>query len=206
VARNTPATEVTKYSLSAPEQTSRPFLLDRVLRGDGEERVGQRVGGLSHRHLALLHRLQQGRLRLGGRAVDLVGQQDVGEHRPFHEAEVPPAVLVLLQHVGARDVRGHQVRRELDPLEADIEDAGQRADHQRFGQPRHAHQQAVSAREDGGEDLFDDLVLADDDFLQLALHHLPMLGELLQHVPETFGFVSQRAFLVWGSSQSEAIL
>jgi hypothetical protein len=31
------------------------------------------------RDLALLHRLEQRRLRLGGGAVDLVGQQEVGE-------------------------------------------------------------------------------------------------------------------------------
>jgi hypothetical protein len=30
----------------------------------------------------LLHRLEQRRLRLGRRAVDLVGQDDVGEDRP----------------------------------------------------------------------------------------------------------------------------
>jgi hypothetical protein len=33
------------------------------------------------RHLALLHRLQQRGLGLGRRAVDLVGQQQVGEDR-----------------------------------------------------------------------------------------------------------------------------
>ena len=67
------------------------FLLDRVLRGDREERLGQLIGRLPDRHFPLLHRLQQRRLRLRGRAVDLVGQQDVGEDRPFHEAEIPPA-------------------------------------------------------------------------------------------------------------------
>ena len=72
-----------------------PFLLDRVLRGDGEERLGQGVGRLPDRHFALLHRLQQGRLRLGRRAVDFVGQQDVGEDRPFDEAEIAPPVLRL---------------------------------------------------------------------------------------------------------------
>ena len=67
------------------------FLLDRVLRGDGEERVGQRIGLLADGHFALLHGLQQRGLGLGRRAVDFVGQQDVGEDRPLDEAEVPPA-------------------------------------------------------------------------------------------------------------------
>ena len=128
-----------------------PFLLDRVLRGDRKERLGQRIGRLADRHFALLHRLQQRGLRLRRRAVDFVGQQDVGEDRPFDKAEIPPAVFVFFQHVGAGDVRGHQVGRELNALEADVENPRQRADHQRLGQARHAFQQAMAAREDGGE-------------------------------------------------------
>ena len=93
--------------------------------------------------------------------------------------------FVFFQHVGAGDVRGHQVGRELNALEADVEDPGQRADHQRLGQAGHAFQQAMPAGEDGGEELLDDFVLADDDLLQFLLHELPMLAELLQDVAET---------------------
>ena len=45
------------------------------------------VGGSGHRHLALFHRLEQCRLHLGGRAVDLVGQNDIGEDRPGLETK-----------------------------------------------------------------------------------------------------------------------
>jgi hypothetical protein len=38
-------------------------------------------------HLLLLHRLEQRRLRLGGRAVDLVAEDDVGEDRPLAQHE-----------------------------------------------------------------------------------------------------------------------
>ena len=58
-----------------------PFLLDRVLRRQHEERVGQRVAVAADGHLPLLHRLQQRGLGLGGRPVDLVGQDQVREHR-----------------------------------------------------------------------------------------------------------------------------
>ncbi len=160
------------------------FLLDRVLRGDGEERIGQFVRLASHRHFALLHGLQQRGLRFRRGAVDFVGQQDVGEDGSFHEAKRALAPLVFLQHVGAGDVGGHQVGRELNTLESDIEDLGQRADHQGLGQARHAFEQAVAAREDGGKQLLDDLVLPDDDFLQLLLHHDPMLAELLQDLTQ----------------------
>ncbi len=93
-------------------------------------------------------------------------------------------VLVFFQHVRAGDVAGHQVGRELDPLEAHVENAGQRADHQRLGQPRHAFQQAVAAGEDRREELLDHLVLPDDHLLQLLLHQLPVLGELLEDVAQ----------------------
>jgi hypothetical protein len=61
------------------------LLLDRVLRRQHEERVGQRVVFAADGDLALLHRLQQRGLRLGRGAVDLVGQHDVGEDRPGEE-------------------------------------------------------------------------------------------------------------------------
>ena len=67
------------------------FLLDRVLRGQHEERLGQRVPLAADRDLVLLHRLQQGGLRLGRRAVDFVGQDHVGEDRPLEELELARA-------------------------------------------------------------------------------------------------------------------
>ena len=57
------------------------FLLDRVLRGQDEERVGQPVPLAADGDLPLLHRLEQRGLGLGRGAVDLVGQDDVGEDR-----------------------------------------------------------------------------------------------------------------------------
>ena len=57
------------------------FLLDRVLRGQHEERVGELVPHAADRDLPLLHGFEQRGLRLGRRAVDFVGQDDVGEQR-----------------------------------------------------------------------------------------------------------------------------
>jgi hypothetical protein len=52
---------------------------------------GHAVGGAGDGHLALLHRLEQRRLHLGRRAVDLVGEHDVGEDRAGLEAKLPPS-------------------------------------------------------------------------------------------------------------------
>ena len=57
------------------------FLLDGVLRGQDQERLLQRVAGVADGDLLLLHGLQQGALHLGRGAVDLVGQDQVGEDR-----------------------------------------------------------------------------------------------------------------------------
>ena len=68
-----------------------PFLLDRVLRREHEERQRQVVAIAAGRHLPLLHRLEQRRLRLRRRAVDLVGQNHVREDRTGQELEASRA-------------------------------------------------------------------------------------------------------------------
>ena len=108
-------------------------------------------------------------LRFGWCAVDLIGQDDVGKNRPFQKAALALArVAVLLYDFGAGDVGGHQVGRELDAMKRQVHRAGQRADHQCLGQPRHTFQQAVPAAEQGDQQLVDHLVLAHDDARQLV--------------------------------------
>ena len=122
-------------------------------------------------HAVLLHRLQQRRLRLGRRAVDLVGEHDVGEDRPVDEAERAPAGrVVLLEDVGAGDVRRHQVGRELDAVEAAGSSTSASVEMSSvLARPGHADEQAVAAREQRGEQLIDHRLLADDALLHLGL-------------------------------------
>ncbi len=61
----------------------------------------------------------------------------------------------------------HQVGRELDAAERQVQGPRQRADHQRLGQPGHALQQAMAAAEQRDQQFFDDLVLADDHAAEL---------------------------------------
>ena len=113
--------------------------------------------------LLLLHRLEQGGLRLGRRAIDFVGQNDVGEQRAGQETKLARAgALVLLDYFRAGDVGRHQVGRELNAVEFERQRVGQRANHQRLGQARHADQQTMAAREQRDEQLLDHLALADD--------------------------------------------
>ena len=75
------------------------------------------------RHAILLHDLQQGGVRLGGRAVDLVGQQELREHRSRAETEL---LRLHVEDRGTRDVGGHQVGGELNAAEAAAQHAAQR--------------------------------------------------------------------------------
>ena len=129
--------------------------------------------------MVLLHRLEQRRLRLRRRAVDLVGEDDLREDRPLHEPQ-PPRALLFVEDLGAGDVGRHQVGRELDALEVEIEDVGERLDQQRLGQARHAGDQAVAAGEQRDQHLLDDLVLADDDLAELGEDALAAFGDALR--------------------------
>jgi hypothetical protein len=56
-------------------------LLVRILCRDDKERLGQRMGDPIDADLTLLHGLEQRALRLGTGAIDLIGQQQLGENR-----------------------------------------------------------------------------------------------------------------------------
>ena len=145
------------------------FQLDGVLRRQNKERRFDLVLMPAHRARQLLHGFEQRRLRLGRRAVDFVGQQDVGEDRPGHEGPGAAAGAGLfLNDVGAGDVGRHQVRRELDALEHQAERLGQRPHQQRLGRSRQAGDQAVAAHEQRDHHLFDDLFLSDNDLADFA--------------------------------------
>ncbi len=75
---------------------------------------------------------------------------------------------VVLQHVGAGDVRRHHVGGELDPPERQAQDPRDRADQECLGQPRHPHEQDVAAGEEPGQQLLDHVVLADDHLADLV--------------------------------------
>ena len=124
--------------------------------------------------LPFLHRFQQCGLGLGRRSVDFVGQHDVGEQRSLHEPELAmPGRAVFFDDLGAGDVGGHQVGRELNAAEGQVQRLGQRADHQRLGQARDAFQHHVAAAEEANQNFVDDMFLADDDLAELFQNPFP---------------------------------
>ena len=117
-------------------QGVRALHLDRVLGREHEEGRRQRIGRARHGDAALLHAFEQRRLRLRRRAIHLVGEEDVAEDRPALELELLPSCRVLDDHVGADDVARHEVGRELDAREREVEALGERLDEQGLAEAR----------------------------------------------------------------------
>ena len=148
-------------------QWVRALLLDGILGRQHEERGVEVVGLAGCSDVALLHRFEEGCLRLRRGPVDLVGQDDVCEDRSPHEAEDPLAgELVLLDDLGAGDVGRHEVGGELDPVELQVQRLGERRDDQRLGESGHSDQEHVAVGHHGRQDTVDDVLLAHD----AALH------------------------------------
>src|SRR5258705_3710467 len=152
----------------------RALELDRVLRRDDQERRLEPEGLPFHRHLRLLHRLQQRGLGLGGRPVDLVGQQEVGEDGTRTKLE---ASLALIEQEAPGDVRGKEIGRALKALERQAERLGEEPRDQRLGEARIVLDQDVAARENPGEDALEHVALADDHARERAQDLAASLGD-----------------------------
>ena len=133
--------------------------LDRVLRRHDEERIGHLVRRVAERDLTLLHDLEQRGLHLRGRAVDLVREQEVAEHRPELGVERRGVRAVDAR---ADEVGRHEVGRELDAVERPAEHVGGRLHRQRLRQSRHPLDQQVATGQQAHEHALEHLILAGD--------------------------------------------
>ena len=147
--------------------------LDRVLRGDDEERVRHLVGHAADGDLLFGHHFEQRRLHLGGGAVDLVGEQEVDEHRAELDVERLAAAAV---DAGADDVGRQQVGRELDAGERAADHVGERLGGERLGESGHRFEQAMAAAQQPDEEPLEEAGLADDHLAELEEDLLERLG------------------------------
>ena len=104
--------------------------------------MDERLRLAADRHLPLLHHLEQRTLHLGRRPVDLVGEEQVGEHRAERRAELASRLVVDAR---ADEVGRHEVRRELHPLELAADRLRQRLDREGLRQAGHALDEDVPA-------------------------------------------------------------
>ncbi len=138
--------------------------LDRVLRRDDHERLGQRPALAFNGGLALVHRFQQRRLRSRRRPVDFVGQQDVAEDRPRVEPEIATDGVVDRR---AEDVGRQQIGSELNPAVLRIDAPSQRLGQCRLAHARHVFDQDRPPRQQGHDQNIDAVALAKNDALEV---------------------------------------
>jgi hypothetical protein len=156
------------------------FHLDGILRGHHQEwrfefmRCGAAGNG------AFLHGFEQCGLRFRSGAVDLVGEDEVGEDGAGLKAEGFRAAIVRFDNHTSDDVGGHEVRSELDARIFEVQDAAERSEQRGFAEAGYAFEQNVAAGEEADEDAIDHLLLADDDFADLIAHLIEVAGGELE--------------------------
>ncbi len=94
------------------------------------------------------HGFEQRALRARRRAVDLVGEQQLGEQRAGVEAE---AAIILVEDRHAEDVGGQQVGGELHALELEAQRGRERASECCLAEAGQVFDQQVAIGQQGGE-------------------------------------------------------
>ena len=116
--------------------------------------------GAVDRHLPLLHRFQQRRLRLGCRAIDLIGEHHLREDGAAAKLE---RALLRVVDADAGHVAGKQIRGELHALEGAPRRARHRLRQHGLAGAGHVLDQDVPAAEERDDAQLDLRLLADDD-------------------------------------------
>jgi len=147
------------------------------------------------------HGFKQGSLCFRRCTLNLIGQYDIRENRSAYEAEL----ATFIENLPTRTVRRHQVGRELDTVEGQCHGIGERADHEGFGESWDAFEEAVSAGEDGDEQLFDNVLLTDNDAGDFGANFIAgrdkALCALLIIGREGIGCAGHRSVFYWSAME-----
>ncbi|MNW54087.1 hypothetical protein D3C74_316740 [compost metagenome] len=142
------------------------------------------MGRTVDRRLPLLHALQEGRLRLGRRTVDLVADHDVGEDGSGAKLEV---VRLRPVDVDAREVAREQVWRELDASDVAVDGACERLGERRLADSGHVLEQEVALREEHRDREVDELRSSGDHRLDPGADPTGRLDELAERIEAVTG-------------------
>ena len=111
----------------------------------------------------LLHRFQQRRLGFRRRPIDLIGEDNIGEHRTALKLKDFAPRSIVGEHIGAGDVRRHEIRRKLHPGKSQAQAFAEAAHHQGLAQPGHSFEQTMAAADQRNKNLLDQIFMADND-------------------------------------------
>ncbi len=132
-----------------------------VLCCDEKEGLGKLVNASTFAHGAFGHGFEQCALCARGRAVDFVGQNDVGKE---WAGFVGKLAGVFAEHADTKHIAGQCVGGELDACEAAIKAASHAGCENRFADAWHVFDQHVAAGEKAAEDPVDCLWMAQEHF------------------------------------------
>ena len=99
---------------------------------------------VSARHLPFLHRLEKRARHLGRRAVDLIGEKNLGEDGPELGCERP---LGRIEDQRSGQVGRQKIGRELNPVKRRLDRLRHRLDGEGLREARHPFQEEVSVRQ-----------------------------------------------------------
>ena len=147
------------------------LVLDRVLGGDDDERVGQRVGRRPRR-VTCRSSIDSSSAAwvFGGVRLISSASSTLVNTGPGRKRNPPPPVGAAVEDELAGHVGRHEVGRELHALEVEVEGGGERLDDQRLGHAGHALEQHVAAGQQRRDQAGQRAVLADDDLAHLVAH------------------------------------
>ena len=106
------------------------FLINRIFRGEHEERRRQLHRFAAERDLSFLHRFEQRALDFGRRTIYFIGQNEVRKN--WAARDVVFGILRIVNQ-RAENIRGQQVGRELDAIEFRLHGGRECADGERLG-------------------------------------------------------------------------
>ena len=132
------------------------------------------------RDLMFLHCLKQRSLGFRRSAVDFICQDQIRKNRAAHKSKAP-AVGRFREDFRAGDVGGHQVRRELNPLELEVENAGDGFHQQGLRQARGTGQQAMPTGQQREQELLHHVALPDKDLAEFRGEAITSSVEAILH-------------------------
>ena len=157
--------------------------LHRILGSQHHEGTGQRTGLTVQTDLIFLHDLQQTGLHLRGGTVDLIRQKKIA-HRCT--GTVFQLSGLLIHHRKAHHIRGHNIRRQLNPVEAPSQGTGQGCCQLGLANPGHILDQYMTITEQcshypGNHRAlsYDDLLHTVKQCLNLIIHNFPFCQQHL---------------------------
>ena len=154
-------------------------LFQRVLRGNHEKGLRQCIGFAFGADLALFHGFKQRALCLGAGAVDFIGQQHLREHRPRVKNEL---LLIALVNRYARQVAGHQIRRELHAGKLQPQALRQRMRQRGFAHTRHVFDQQMAVGQQAHHGIRYRFGLAQNNLIELLQQGVQQLmGAFVGH-------------------------